>query len=107
MPPVLGDSNTTVAAVSGLNTDAMDADGGDGVIGESQNGEGVRGVSHNPNRGGVVGICDKPNGIAVFGFCDDGSGSLVGQVRAVKARAHTGRRSRLPPPRWPALTRAD
>jgi hypothetical protein len=49
-----------------------------GVLGESQDFEGVRGISHNPNHGGVVGICDKANGIGVYGFCDDGSKNLPG-----------------------------
>jgi hypothetical protein len=49
-----GDSNNTVPAVYGKNTNS-----GDGVIGESELAEGVRGVSHNPNHGGVVGVSDQ------------------------------------------------
>ncbi len=72
-PPLEGDSNTTVTAVYGRNTDS-----GNGVIGESQLAEGVRGISHNPNHGGVVGVSDQNNGIGVFGTCDDGKSGVVG-----------------------------
>ncbi len=73
MGALQGDSNNSVAAVYGINTD-----GGNGVAGESQNAEGVRGVSHNPNNGGVVGVCDQNNGVGVFGTCDDGKAGVVG-----------------------------
>src|SRR5215469_16718716 len=70
---VSGDSNTATAAVYGVNTDA-----GNGVTGESQFAEGVRGVSHNSDNGGVVGICDQANGVGVFGTCEDGKGVIAG-----------------------------
>src|SRR5215469_13605290 len=47
--------------------------GGIGVAGESKHGEGVRGVSHNPNHAGVVGINDG-NGDAVYGTSTAGRG---------------------------------
>jgi hypothetical protein len=48
---------------------------GIGVLGESTNFEGVRGISHNPNHGAVVGICDSTaGGFGVFGSCDAGAG---------------------------------
>jgi hypothetical protein len=71
--PLEGDSNTAQVAVYGHNTDA-----GNGVIGESQLAEGVRGVSHNPYHGGVVGVSDQNGGVGVFGTCDDGKGGVVG-----------------------------
>jgi hypothetical protein len=61
-PPLEGDSNTPLVAVYGHNTDA-----GNGVIGESQLAEGVRGISHNPNHGGVVGVCDAVGGMVFLG----------------------------------------
>jgi hypothetical protein len=74
--PLEGDSNTAQVAVYGHNTDA-----GNGVIGESQLAEGVRGISHNPNHGGVVGICDAAGGNGVFGTCDSGTG-VIGESKS-------------------------
>lgn len=68
-----GFSSTAIAAVYGQNTDS-----GNGVTGDSQLAEGVRGISHNASNGGVVGVCDTPNGTGVFGTCDDGSGFISG-----------------------------
>ncbi len=74
--PLEGDSNTAQVAVYGHNTDA-----GNGVIGESQLAEGVRGISHNPNHGGVVGISDAAGGNGVFGTCDAGTG-VIGESKS-------------------------
>jgi hypothetical protein len=46
---------------------------GPGVFGSSVAGEGVRGVSHNPNHGGVVGVNDA-GGIAIYGEGNTGAG---------------------------------
>jgi len=69
-----GDSGGTAPAVYGTNSSS-----GDGVIGESAKGEGVRGISHNPNHGGVVGVSDQNGGTGVFGTCDDGKGGVAGK----------------------------
>jgi hypothetical protein len=74
--PLEGDSNTAQVAVYGHNTDE-----GNGVIGESQLAEGVRGISHNPNHGGVVGISDAVGGNGVFGTCDAGTG-VIGESKS-------------------------
>jgi hypothetical protein len=68
---VFGQSNTNTGVVG-------ESTAGNGGWFESQQTEGVRGVSHNPDHGGVVGICAAANGIGVFGFCDDGTGTLPG-----------------------------
>jgi hypothetical protein len=63
---VLGENTGGGAGVSGIG-------GSNGVIGESQNGEGIRGLSHNPNHGGVVGVNDG-GGDAVLGTATSGRG---------------------------------
>ena len=78
MTALKGDSSDSTPAVYGNNTNSAPGVG-DGVIGESTKGEGVRGVSHNPDHGGVVGVSDQNGGTGVFGTCDDGKGGVVGK----------------------------
>lgn len=65
-------------------------DAGNGGSFESQQGEGVRGTSNNPNHGGVVGV-NTGNGIAVFGTSDNHVGVWGTSVNheGVHAESHS------------------
>jgi hypothetical protein len=70
-----GDSSSNIPAVLGQNSNV-----GNGVLGDSTNGEGVRGISHNPDHGGVVGVCDQDHGTGVFGICDNYRHDVAGKA---------------------------
>jgi hypothetical protein len=79
MPPVIGDSDSSSAAVLGTNT----AGTGPGVMGESKSLVGVWGVSHDPHNAGVMGVNDgggwgvtgrSPNQVGVSGESTSGLG---------------------------------
>jgi hypothetical protein len=64
---VYGVSDSTGAGVWGTSV------AGAGVVGESQNFQGVRGVAHNANHGAVVGVHDG-GGFGVYGTSTTGAG---------------------------------